>query len=136
MQFKGLLMQCVKCNVCTRLDKWYKNTWVYLTWLCVMSNYPLKIIHSSNLVNPFCGLFRHLYMSPDWPVSNMKPSVQKNWTAVAQSCFYSFYVKCDDYNWRKWAHKGNVLELFQGFLEQKIKAKFGSNSSQICNFEK
>ena len=33
---------------------------------------PLKIISSSNLVNTFCDLFRHLYMSPDWPVSHMK----------------------------------------------------------------
>ena len=36
-----------------------------LTWLCVVSNYPLKIIRSSNLAYTFCDVFRHLYMSPD-----------------------------------------------------------------------
>ena len=37
-----------------------------------MSNYPLKIIHSFNLVNTFYDLFRHICMSPDSPDSHMK----------------------------------------------------------------
>ena len=40
--------------------------------LCVTSNYPLKIIHSFNLVNTYYDLFRHIYMSPDSLDSHMK----------------------------------------------------------------
>ena len=45
---------------------------IYLARLCVKSNYPFKMIHLFNLLNTFYHLFRHIYMSPDSPVSHMK----------------------------------------------------------------
>ena len=40
--------------------------------LLCLSNYPLKIIRSYNLVITFCDLYSHLFMSPDCLVSHMK----------------------------------------------------------------
>ena len=48
-----------------------KNDLLDTNYLC-LSNYPMKIICSSKLVNTLCDLFCHLFMSPDCPVSIMK----------------------------------------------------------------
>ena len=59
-------------GICIGILSLMSNIRIFLTRLCVMSNYPLKIIHSFDLVNTFYDLFRHIYMSLDSLVSHMK----------------------------------------------------------------
>ena len=58
-------------HYCRFVVNGFDIVFVFNLALCYI-NYPLKIILSSNLVNTFIDLFRHLYMSPDCSVSHMK----------------------------------------------------------------
>ena len=46
-----------------------------------MSNYPLKIIHSFNFINPFYDLFCHICMSPDSHLKVEVDSINKYFTS-------------------------------------------------------
>ena len=70
-----------------------------------MSNYPLKIIHLSDVVKTFCDLFRHLYMSPDWPVSHMEIIPWSNWPPPSPLLF-----PLSLFTWRKY-NKSRPFEI-------------------------
>ena len=55
-----------------KLNNDAKNYFDSVNLALCLSNYPLKIICLSNLVNTFCDLFCRLFMSPNCPVSHMK----------------------------------------------------------------